>query len=72
MVDMVADLIGPNVRYHHSKINSKLPGAATHVKWHQDFPFTPHTNSDMVTALLMVDGCDWQPQWGDPQPVARW
>lgn len=55
MVDIVADLIGPNVRYHHSKINSKLPGAATQVKWHQDFPFTPHTNTDLVTALLMVD-----------------
>ena len=55
MVDMVADLIGPNVRYHHSKINSKLPGAKTEVKWHQDFPFTPHSNADLVTALLMVD-----------------
>ncbi len=55
MVDMVADLIGPNVRYHHSKINSKLPGAKTEVKWHQDFPFTPHSNPDLVTALLMVD-----------------
>ena len=25
------------------------------MKWHQDFPFTPHTNEDLVTALLMVD-----------------
>jgi len=55
MVDMVADLVGPDLRYHHSKINSKLPGGATEVKWHQDFPFTPHTNSDIITALLMVD-----------------
>lgn len=55
MTDMVADLIGPSVKLHHTKINSKLPGAATEVKWHQDFPFTPHTNSDVVTALLMVD-----------------
>lgn len=55
MTDMVADLIGPAVKLHHTKINSKLPGAATEVKWHQDFPFTPHTNSDIVTALLMVD-----------------
>lgn len=55
MTDMVADLVGPNVKFHHSKINSKLPGSATEVKWHQDFPFTPHTNSDLVTALLMVD-----------------
>jgi ectoine hydroxylase-related dioxygenase (phytanoyl-CoA dioxygenase family) len=55
MVEMVADLIGPDVKLHHTKINSKLPGAATEVKWHQDFCFTPHSNSDVITALLMVD-----------------
>ena len=55
MTDMVADLIGPSVKLHHTKINSKLPGAATEVKWHQDFAFTPHTNSDLITALLMID-----------------
>ena len=55
MADMVADLIGPDVKLHHTKINSKLPGSATAVKWHQDFPFTPHTNDDLITALLMVD-----------------
>ena len=51
MVDAVTDLIGPNVKLHHTKVNSKLPGAATSVKWHQDFPFTPHSNDDLVTAL---------------------
>jgi len=55
MPGMVADLIGPDVKLHHTKINSKLPGAATEVKWHQDFCFTPHTNADVVTALLMID-----------------
>ena len=55
MTDAVAELIGPNIKLHHTKINSKLPGAATVVKWHQDFPFTPHSNADLVTALLMVD-----------------
>lgn len=55
MTDMVAELIGPNIKLHHTKINSKQPGSATEVKWHQDFPFTPHSNSDLITALLMVD-----------------
>ena len=55
LVQAVAAVIGPNVKFHHCKINSKLPGAATAVKWHQDFPFTPHSNDDIVTALLMVD-----------------
>ncbi len=52
---IVADLVGPDVRFHHSKVNSKLPGSATQVKWHQDFGFTPHTNDDVVTALVFVD-----------------
>ena len=51
MTDMVADLIGPDIKLHHTKINSKLPGSATAVKWHQDFPFTPHTNDDLITAF---------------------
>ncbi len=56
--DMVVDLIGANVKFHHSKINAKLPGANTEVKWHQDFPFTPHSNDDLVTALLALDDVD--------------
>lgn len=55
MTRLVAELIGPNVLFHHSKINAKLPGAKTAVKWHQDFLFTPHSNDDVVTALLMID-----------------
>ena len=55
MTDAVAELIGPDVKLHHTKINSKLPGSATAVKWHQDFPFTPHSNDSLITALLMVD-----------------
>ena len=54
-VDMVADLVGPDVKFHHCKINVKLPGAKTEVAYHQDFAFTPHTNDDVVTALLMLD-----------------
>ena len=55
MVDMVADLVGPDVKFHHCKINLKLPGSFTSVDYHQDFVYTPHTNDDVVTALLMLD-----------------
>lgn len=55
VVDMVADLIGPDVKFHHCKINLKLPGSRTEVHYHQDFMFTPHTNDDIVTALIMLD-----------------
>ena len=55
MTDMVAALIGPDVKHHHCKINLKLPGSHTEVRYHQDFAYTPHTNDDVVTALLMLD-----------------
>ncbi len=58
MVDAVAELIGPNVKFHHSKTNAKQPGTRTDVKFHQDFSFTPHSNDDVVTALLMLDDVD--------------
>lgn len=54
-VDFCAELIGPGIRFHHGKVNSKLPGTATQVKWHQDFPFEPMTNDDMITCLLFID-----------------
>ena len=55
MTDYVASLIGPDVKLHHTKINSKQSGSETAVKWHQDFGFTPHSNDSVVTALLMID-----------------
>ena len=55
MVDMVVDLIGTNIKFHHCKINLKCPGANTTVHYHQDFAFTPHSNDDVVTALLLLD-----------------
>ncbi len=69
MASIAAQLIGNGgTRFHHSKINSKLPHTATQVKWHQDFPFTPHSNDDLVTALLMVS--EVTPQNGPLKVIA--
>ncbi len=58
MLDAVAALLGDNLRFHHAKLNSKLPGSGTVVKWHQDFTFDPHSNDDCVTAMLYLDDVD--------------
>ena len=54
-LDAVVDLFGPNIKFENAKINSKQPGAATEVKYHQDFLFEPHTNDDMMTVLFFID-----------------
>ncbi|MBC6439332.1 MAG: phytanoyl-CoA dioxygenase family protein [Rhodospirillales bacterium] len=56
--DHVADCIGPDVKFHHCKINVKLPGTDTHVGWHQDHAYDPHTNDSMVTTLLFLSDTD--------------
>jgi ectoine hydroxylase-related dioxygenase (phytanoyl-CoA dioxygenase family) len=65
MLDAVADLLGDDLRFHHAKLNSKLPGSATRVRWHQDFTFDPHSNDDCITVMLFLD--DIAPELGPPR-----
>jgi len=58
MLEAVAALLGDDLRFHHGKLNSKLPGSGTTVKWHQDFTFDPHSNDDCITAILFLDDVD--------------
>jgi ectoine hydroxylase-related dioxygenase (phytanoyl-CoA dioxygenase family) len=58
LLENVADLLGADLRFHHAKLNSKLPGSGTVVKWHQDFTFDPHSNDDCITAMLFLDDID--------------
>jgi len=56
LADVAADLVGPDVKFHSSKLNYKWPGTGEIVKWHQDIPAWPHTNYSPVT--LGVYLCD--------------
>ncbi|MDH3666968.1 MAG: phytanoyl-CoA dioxygenase family protein [Paracoccaceae bacterium] len=49
MADVAADLVGPDVAFHHSKLNFKWYDASDTVKWHQDIQFFPHTNYNVLT-----------------------
>jgi ectoine hydroxylase-related dioxygenase (phytanoyl-CoA dioxygenase family) len=52
--DIVADLVGPNVKFHHSKLNFKWAKGGEEVKWHQDITFWPHTNYSPLTVGLYL------------------
>jgi len=54
-LDALVDILGPDIKFENAKINSKQPGAATEVKFHQDFLFEAHTNDDMITVLFFID-----------------
>lgn len=55
LTDIAADLLGPNVTFHSSKLNYKWPGTGEVVKWHQDITAWPHTNYSLVTLGVHLD-----------------
>jgi ectoine hydroxylase len=49
ITDVAADLVGPDVVFHHSKLNFKWYDESNRVKWHQDAQFFPDTNYNVLT-----------------------
>ena len=56
VVDLAEDLLGPDVKFHHSKLNFKWSAGGEEVKWHQDIQFWPHSNySPLTIGVYMAD-----------------
>jgi len=58
LLDRVEALIGPDLGLQHSKLNMKPAHVGSAVEWHQDLAYFPHTNDDLVTALVYLDDAD--------------
>ena len=58
MADVASDLVGPNVTFHHSKLNFKWYDKSDTVKWHQDIQFFPHTNYNVLTIGCYLEDTD--------------
>ncbi len=48
-------ILGPDIKFDHSKINAKHPGMKSDIKYHQDHIFEPQTNDSVIVALLMLN-----------------
>ena len=62
VVDLVADLLGPDIRFHSSKLNFKWSEGGEPVRWHQDIQAWPHTNFSVLTFGVYLD--DTGPEQG--------
>ena len=58
VLDVVAALVGPNLRLQGSKLNMKAARYGSPVEWHQDWAFYPHTNDDILAIGVMLDDMD--------------
>lgn len=69
LTDLAADLLGPNVRFRECMINFKWARGGQEVKWHQDFPFYPLTNTTVAQFLVCLN--DVGPEQGPLQVVPK-
>jgi hypothetical protein len=53
--DPVADLIGPNIQLHHTKMFIKPPEKGAPFPMHQDYPYFPHHRDTMMAAIIHFD-----------------
>jgi ectoine hydroxylase len=58
LTDLAADVVGPDVKFHHAKLNVKSERGTRGFKWHQDIPGWPHTDYSPVTIGVYINGCD--------------
>ena len=64
----ITPLLGPDIQLQHSKLATKPSTKGTGIfAWHQDFAFFPHTNSDLLAVMVMLD--DATPENGAMQMV---
>jgi phytanoyl-CoA hydroxylase len=56
-MDLVSQLIGPDLRMDHTKLNIKPARGGEPVEWHQDWAFYPHTNDDILEVGVMIEDC---------------
>jgi Phytanoyl-CoA dioxygenase (PhyH) len=55
ILDVVSELLGPSIRFHHSKLNLKSGHVGAPVEVHQDAAFYPHSNDDVLAVGLLLD-----------------
>ncbi|MBI2504220.1 MAG: phytanoyl-CoA dioxygenase family protein [Candidatus Latescibacteria bacterium] len=55
ILGIVAQLIGPAIRYNGQKLNLKSAEFGSPVEWHQDWAFYPHTNDDLLAVGIAID-----------------
>ena len=56
ILNRITPLIGSDVQLQYSKLATKLPTKGKGLfAWHQDFACFPHTNTDLVAVMVLLD-----------------
>ena len=75
IVNVMIDILGPNINFHNGKLRIKPPGYVNNQGWHQDWPYERHERPELAAAIFYVDdtepgaGATWvipgSHKWGE-------
>jgi phytanoyl-CoA hydroxylase len=55
ILDVVEDLLGPNIQLYYSMFMMKPPRQGFTAPWHQDFAFFVHNRADLLACQVYID-----------------
>ncbi|HXF64021.1 MAG TPA: phytanoyl-CoA dioxygenase family protein [Caldilineaceae bacterium] len=55
ILDIVEDLLGPNIQLYYSMLMMKPPREGFTAPWHQDFAFFVHDRADILACMVAID-----------------
>jgi phytanoyl-CoA hydroxylase len=58
LVELLTQMIGPNVQLHHTKMLVKPPEKGAPFPMHQDYPYFPHERHTVLAASVHLDDTD--------------
>lgn len=58
ILDIVGELLGPDINFHMGFARLRPPGLKTEEGWHRDLDTDEHTRPELVTALIYLDDMD--------------
>lgn len=58
LLEVAAELLGPNIQLHHTKLHAKPPAIGSPFPLHQDYPYFPHENDRILAAVVHIDAAN--------------
>lgn len=55
IINVLIDLLGPDIDFHNGKVRNNPPGYTNEQGWHQDWPYERHSKPELAAAIIYLD-----------------
>ncbi len=58
LLEAAAELLGPDIQLHHTKLHAKPPAIGSPFPMHQDYSYFPHETNEILAAIVHIDAAN--------------